>query len=169
MTDKEIQQILHDRATRLARTEASEHEEQMRIIVFGLNGERYGLDIENVVEIFTPEKITPVPGSPAAIMGVTNLRGDIVTVINLGSALGLSLTKNDTGRPVILGINGAITAGLLVDEILGIWDIATSTIDPPLNTIDKVKAEHLTGEFKLADDLVGLLKASNLLEVRENA
>ncbi len=169
MTEAEIQQILRDRAVRLARTEAAEHEAKTRIIIFALNGERYGLDIDHVVEIFTPETITPVPGAPAAIMGVTNLRGDIVTVIDLINALGLSRSKDQAGRQVILGMNGNVIGGFLVDRILGIWDVVTATIDPPLNTIEKIRAEHLTGEFKLADDLVGLLNAPNLLEVRDNA
>lgn len=169
MNEEETRQILRERAIRLARTDAPEPVAQQRIVIFGLGGERYGLDIDNVVEIFSPETITPVPGARNAIQGVTNLRGDIVTVINLAAVLGLAGTIERGGRQVILAAQGTITAGLLVDEILGIWDIPAASIDPPLNTIEKIRAEHLLGEFKVADNLVGLLNVPNLLEAGNDA
>jgi chemotaxis signal transduction protein len=161
--------ILRERAARLARVEEQEPVEVTRIVVFGAGGERYGLNIDSVIEIFLPAAVTPVPGSTPAVQGVTNLRGDIVTVINVAAALGLAGRAPSDLQRIILAAGNGITAGFLVDAVYGIRDIETATIDPPLATLENVKAEHLLGEFKLEDDLVGLLNADNLLETDANA
>lgn len=169
MSKEQDRRILQERAARLAYVEDQTPVALTRIVVFSVGGERYGLDIEGVVEIFLPDNITPVPGAPAELQGVTNLRGDIVTVIDVAKALGLD------GRPVrgrqlvILATAGGVTAGLLVDDVPGIWDVETSTIDPPLNTLENIRADQLKGEFKLGNDLVGLLDAASLLEIKNNA
>ncbi len=51
----------------------------------------------------------------------------------------------------------------MIDGIAGIVDIAIDAVDPPLNTLEKVRAEHLLGEFKIDDRLVGLLNPANIL------
>jgi purine-binding chemotaxis protein CheW len=161
--------ILRERAARLARVDAQEPVEITRIVVFGAGGERYGLDIDSVIEIFRPVAVTPVPGSAPSVQGVTNLRGDIVTVINVAAALGLAGRAASGRQRIILAAGNGVTAGFLVDAVYGIQDIETATIDPPLTTLENVKAEHLLGEFKLEDNLVGLLNADNLLETDANA
>jgi purine-binding chemotaxis protein CheW len=132
--------------------------------MFDIVGERYGLAIENVSEIFRPRGITPVPGVGENIAGVTNLRGEIVTVLNLAGILGV---RNSDEQPaeeqILVAEDESGRAGLLVDGIAGIVDIAIDAVDPPLNTLEKVRAEHLLGEFKIDDRLVGLLNPANIL------
>lgn len=158
--------ILRERAARLSRAVEEPPSDLTRVVVFRLGAELYGLEVVHVVEIFRPERFTPVPGAPLYIEGVTNLRGEIVTVIDLKALLKgeARVTSFDEGR-VIVAATGRDLAGLLVDEVIGIRDIRAASIDPPLNTLEKIEADHLVGEFKIEKDMVGLLNLTNILEV----
>ncbi len=164
ISDDELTKVLKDRAARLSRPPEEELAETRRVIMFDIAGERYGLAIENVSEIFRPRGITPVPGAAENIAGVTNLRGEIVTVLDLAGILEVG---NNGDEPVeaqiLVAEDESGSAGLLIDGIAGIVDIAIDAVDPPLNTLEKVRAEHLLGEFKIDDRLVGLLNPANIL------
>lgn len=164
IADDELSKVLRERAARLSRPPEEELAETRRVIMFDIVGERYGLAIENVSEIFRPCGITPVPGARENIAGVTNLRGEIITVLDLA---GILEVRNSDSQPseaqIVIAETESGSAGLLVDRIAGIVDIAISAVDPPLNTLEKVRAEHLLGEFKVDDRLVGLLNPANIL------
>ena len=157
--------ILRDRATRLSKPMEEPPSDLTRVVVFRLGNELYGLEVVHVVEIFRPERLTPVPGALLYIEGVTNLRGEIVTVIDLRALLtGETRGTLAKDRRVIVSATGRERAGLLVDEVIGIHDIRAASIDPPLDTLKKLEADHLVGEFKLENDMIGLLNLTNILE-----
>jgi purine-binding chemotaxis protein CheW len=78
-------------------------------------GEHYALPVAGVREIAPLGQITPVPGAPAAILGVWNLRGDVVAAIDLAQLLGLRSDAEATR--IIVGEDGAVRAGLVVDTV----------------------------------------------------
>ncbi len=159
-------QVLRERAVRLSQPVEEPPSDLTRVVVFRLGGELYGLEVVHVVEIFRPERLTPIPGAPTYIEGVTNLRGDIVTVIDLKALLtGEARTASFKDGRVLVGATGRDSAGLLVDEVISIHDIRAASIDPPLHTLEKLAAGHLVGEFKLENEMVGLLNLTNILEV----
>lgn len=158
-------QILRERAARLSRPVEEPPSDLTRVVVFRLGVELYGLEVVNVVEIFQPECLTPVPGAPPYIEGVTNLRGEIVTVIDLRALLtGEARDASLKEVRVVVAASGSDWTGLLVDAVIGIYDIRAASIDPPLDTLEKLEADHLVGEFKLVNDMVGLLNLNNILE-----
>ncbi|MFA5866387.1 MAG: chemotaxis protein CheW [Actinomycetota bacterium] len=163
--EAEFTQILRERAARLSQPVEEPPSDLTRVVVFRLGAELYGLEVAHVVEIFRPERLTPVPGAPIYIEGVTNLRGDIVTVIDLKAMLtGEARAGSFEEGRVLVGATGRDSAGLLVDEVIGIYDIRAASIDPPLTTLEKLAADHLVGEFKLEKEMVGLLNLTNILE-----
>jgi purine-binding chemotaxis protein CheW len=163
--NEEDVRILRERAARLSRPIEEPPTDLTRVVVFSLGGELYGLEVVRVVEIFRPESLTPIPGAPLYIEGVTNLLGDIVTVIDLKAMLtGEARAASCQEGRVIVASSGDDLAGLLVDSVIGIHDIRAASIDPPLNTLEKLAADHLVGEFKLENDMVGLLDLANILE-----
>lgn len=169
MKDAEnVNKTLRDRAARLSRPVEEAPTDLTRIVVFKLGEETYGLEVVHIVEIFRPENLTEVPGAPRYITGVTNLRGEIVTVIDLKVFLTGEERKTSLkdGR-IILAATGQDTGGLLVDGVVGIFDIRAASIDPPLDTLEKLEADHLVGEFRLDEEIVGLLNAVDILETRE--
>lgn len=167
--DNGFAEALRERAARLSRPPEEELAETRRVIMFDVAGERYGLAIENVREIFRPRGITPVPGAGTHVAGVANLRGEIVTVLDLAGILEVrNGEEQHADLQIIIAEEEDGSAGLLVDRITGIVDIAINAVEPPLNTLEKVRAEHLLGEFKIDDRLVGLLNPTNILRLQEN-
>lgn len=81
-------------------------------------GEHYALPVENVREIARHDRITPVPGAPDAVLGVWNLRGDVIAAVDLAAILGLD-SSGPAGRIVIADESG-MRAGLAVEEVLGV-------------------------------------------------
>lgn len=157
-------EVLRERATRLSRPAEEAPTDLTRVIVFRLGEELYGMEVVHVVEIFRPERITIIPGAPQYIRGVTNLRGKIVTVIDLKSLLiGEQVEDAINHARIIVTATARDSAGLLVDAVTGIYDIRAAIIDPPLDTLEKLEADHLVGEFRLEKELVGLLNATNIL------
>jgi purine-binding chemotaxis protein CheW len=164
LNNDDADRILRDRAARLSRPVEEPPTDLTRVVVFRLGNELYGLEVVHVLEIFRPESLTPVPGAPLYIEGVTNLRGEIVTVIDLKAFFtGETRTASIKEGRVIVAATGQHLAGLLVDSVVGIQDIRAVSIDPPLNTLEKLEADHLVGEFKLEEDMVGLLNLTNIL------
>src|SRR6202158_2648091 len=82
-----------------------------------IGGQLFGLPISRVQDVFMPERLTRVPLSPSEIAGVLNLRGRIVTVVDLRARLGLP--KNDDGKPpMAVGVDlRGESYGLLIDQI----------------------------------------------------
>ena len=123
-------------------------------------GEQYAMPVERVVEVVPYAGVTPVPGAPDAVLGLHNLRGEILTVIDPAPALGL----RDRGRPSRLIVVGDEdrTVCLAVDEVLGIDALSESTPEHGLGCI------HATAIVDGA--LVGLLDVGALLDsVAEDA
>src|SRR6202047_5577161 len=89
-----------------------------------IGGQLFGLPISRVQDVFMPERLTRVPLSSGEIAGVLNLRGRIVTVVDMRARLGLP--KNDDGRlPMAVGVDlRGESYGLLIDQIGGVLRVA---------------------------------------------
>lgn len=120
-----------------------------RHIVFEMAGTHYAVPIENVREVLRPNRPTRVPGTPEWLPGVTNIRGDIVSVVDLPRFLGVAdQDKESRGLLIAQTSDGQITVGLLVNEIVGIRQLIPSQNvnrdqlqNPIVDYIDSI-AEH---------------------------
>jgi purine-binding chemotaxis protein CheW len=97
--------VLEFRARLLARVppEPPRAGEVLELVGFVLAGERYGIETRFVREVARLTRFTPVPGTPAFVMGVTNLRGEILALFDLRHLLGLTVGVTDLARIVVLG------------------------------------------------------------------
>lgn len=100
-----------------------------RWIGFELSGQRYGVPILSVQEVLAQAEIEPVPGTASQILGVINLRGQIVTVIDLRRRLGLSPAASEAGPLIVFDTGGEILAAR-VDRVTQVTQIADSAIRP---------------------------------------
>ena len=98
-----------------------------RLVIFRLGERAYGIDLVGVREILRPRALTRLPGAPAAVMGLANVRGQIVTVVDLGVALGLR-TEPAAGS-VMLVEHGPKLVGAAVDEVLEVQRWADDRLD----------------------------------------
>lgn len=132
-------------------------------VVVRVAGELYGIEITAVQEIIRVPPITRVPNTSMSILGVTNLRGRIVPVMDLRVLLGAEVAEATLASRVVI-INqpdGAI--GLWVDGVSEVLDVYDADIDPS-STIDWLAdATTLRGVAKLEGRLVGLLDMERLL------
>ncbi len=122
-----------------------------------------GIDIKWVQEINRNLELTQIPLAPDYVVGIMNLRGRIVTVINLGKKLGLPPCQMGAKSRVIIVDRNDEYIGLLVDGIKDVVNIDVSQITPPPANIDVDKGTFFSGASKLQDSLVSILDVEMVL------
>ncbi|MFC4775373.1 chemotaxis protein CheW [Paenibacillus sp. GCM10023252] len=137
--------------------------EELKVIVFALLNEEYGIEVDKVRTIERLSAITRVPKTPSFVKGVINLRGVVVPVIDLRGRFGLqeqAVTENS--RIIVVAVQD-LEVGFIVDSANDVIDIDTDTIDSPPEIVGGVKAKYLRGIAKLGEGR--LLIMLNLAEV----
>jgi purine-binding chemotaxis protein CheW len=117
-------------------------------------GEQYALPVEQVTEVVELEALTEVPGAPDSLLGLRNLRGEILPVIDLASVLGLH--RDAQPARLVVATDGGRHAGFAIDEVL---DVAALPETSPEHTLGYVR------QTAVADGaLLGVLDAGALLD-----
>ncbi|WP_315795332.1 chemotaxis protein CheW [Paenibacillus sp. BIC5C1] len=138
-------------------------EEELKVIVFKLGSEEYGIEVDKVQTIERMMPITRVPKTFSFVKGVINLRGVVIPVIDLRGRFSLRETEyTDQTRIVIVGVDD-MQVGFIVDSANDVIDIKRDAIDSPPEVVGGVKARYLRGVAKLED--ARLLIMLNLNEV----
>lgn len=123
----------------------------------------FGIDILNIQEINKHIDITRVPQAESYIEGILNLRGRIVTIIDLGSKLGLGpVQKSGENRNIIVNSDGE-HIGLLVDKIGDVLTMKKSDIDVPPSNVAGAKGRFFQGVLKTDEKLIGILDLNKIL------
>ncbi|CAM3441336.1 MULTISPECIES: chemotaxis protein CheW [Saccharibacillus] len=137
--------------------------EQIKVIVFALGNEEYGIDVDKVRTIERMMPITRVPKTYSFIKGVINLRGVVIPVIDLRGRFNLEeTTYTDQTRIIIVAV-GDMEVGFIVDAANDVVDLDRDNIDSPPEVVGGVKAKYLDGVAKVGEDR--LLIMLNLAEV----
>ena len=133
------------------------------ILTFSLGRENYCVSLNQMKEVIRPLSITRVPNSPDFIVGVINLRGEIVTVLDIRHFFGLSdVEKAKDARIMITTITGSCV-GVMIDKMGAIIEIEEEVIQPPLATFNGKLAEYTKGEVQLGSDILVLLDLKKVL------
>ncbi len=122
-----------------------------------------GMDILKIQEINKLVEITVVPQAPDYIMGILNLRGQIVTIIDLGKKLGLSSTEMSPDTRNIIVTSKGEYIGLLVERISDVVTSDREKVEAPLANIGGVQGKYFTGVYKTANQLIGILDVDAVL------
>ena len=137
--------------------------DETQLVVFDLASELYGVDIGDVREIIRMQNVTRVPGTPAYMEGVINLRGKVVPVVDLRTRLGLKVhPQTNESRIVVVDIGGK-DVGVIVDGVTEVLRIPLSSIEPPSQMIASSESTYIRGIAKLNDKLVILLDLDKVL------
>jgi chemotaxis signal transduction protein len=119
--------------------------------------EAHALPVEEVLEVAEMGDVTPLPGAPRAIMGVRNLRGQVVPVVDLAGVLGLP------GAPlpsrIVIVERAERKAGLAVDAVVGVEELPDAS--------EEADSPHLTGAALFDGALVGVLDVGSVLDAVE--
>lgn len=134
------------------------------LVCFCIGKETFGVDIFAVREIVKARTITQVPGTTDYVLGIINLRGKIVSVMDLSERLGLGAASVDrASRILVVDLDGT-TVGFLVDAATEVLKLPEDTIDPaPEELKNTIHDDYLEGVGKLEDRLVIILNLRNLL------
>jgi purine-binding chemotaxis protein CheW len=139
---------------------------------FFLDGHFFGVPVQQVQEVIRYQEMTRVPLVPQAVRGLINLRGQIVTAIDLRRRLGMSERPADKlpMNVVVRTDDGALS--LLVDEIGDVIEAEQKTFEEPPDTLKGMRREMIQGVHKLNDRLMHVLdieKACRIMEAPESA
>jgi len=141
-----------------------------QLVVFDLANEHYGVDIAAVEGIIKMQAITVVPHTPAFVEGVTNLRGEVLPVIDLRKRFGLPLDQargKDT-RIVVVEIDGK-KVGMVVDAVSEVLRVPDEAIEPPSPIVTTVDSAFIRGIAKVDERLIILVELSKVLSTEEQA
>ena len=135
----------------------------VRVLSFRLGTEHYCINITDAKEVFKPASITRIPNTPAFIVGITNLHGAVLPLIDIRYFLGLQQKEGLAGTKVIVTDVGSDTVGVMVDDVDEALDIEEAAIQPPLATIKGRLAEFTKGQVQLGSEIVILLELKKIL------
>ena len=147
--------------------ELIDNDEVSRWVTFEMDNESYGISVSEVHEVLRFTEIAPVPGAPAFIIGIINLRGNVVTVIDTRSRFGLAEKEvGDSTRIIINEIEGQ-QVGILVDSVAEVVDIHSSDIEPAPNVGNEDTSRYIQGVTSLNGELLIIIDVSKLLTESE--
>jgi purine-binding chemotaxis protein CheW len=135
-----------------------------RFVLFSVASTCYAIAEPFVTELRRVPKITLVPRSPAWLRGVTNLRGDVLSVIDLRAFMGLEAVPTDTQRLVVVRLlDQEFSTGLLVDGLEQIATLEMDSVRPPASPLYGPLAPFLTGVCVADQRLIAVLDLAQLL------
>lgn len=146
----------------LAQTEKAEETTKLQYVIFRLGPEEYGFDIKQVQEIIKPTRITNVPNTGEHVLGVINLRGQIVPVVDLKQKFNFN-TDNDTPKQRIITVKVRDTLiGLLVDDVNEVIWLDKEDLEPAPES-EELNQEFIKGVGKIDERLLILIQLDKLL------
>jgi purine-binding chemotaxis protein CheW len=140
-------QTLRERARLLARPAAHLPAAQtmLEVLEFRLARERYAVETRYVREVVALKNLTPLPGTPPFVLGIVNVRGQILPVLDLKKLFDLAEQGLTDLHCIILVRGHGLEFGLLADVIVGVLSIPQASLQPSLPTLTGIRAEYLKG------------------------
>ena len=147
--------------------EANTKDEIVQWVTFQLSDETYGIRVLKVQEVQRYSEISPIPGAPSYVLGIINLRGSVISVINTREKFGLQdIEPTDDTRIVILE-SGKQGVGILVDRVAEVVSLKTSDIDDAPNVGCVESAKVIDGVCNKDGKLIILLDSDKILNEDE--
>jgi purine-binding chemotaxis protein CheW len=140
-----------------------DNDEVLQWVTFRLENETYGVNVMQVQEVLRYSDIAPVPGAPSYVLGIINLRGNVVTVIDTRARFGLMPDEiTDNTRVVIIESNKQVI-GILVDSVAEVVYMKASEIEPAPNVGTDDSATFIRGVCNRDNELLILVDLDKLL------
>ena len=121
---------------------------------FWLGNGLYGIEVERVREVLRQQAITSVPLAPPTVAGLINLRGQVVTTVDLRERLQLRTHNGESQSMLVVVLVAGESIALLVDRIGGVVDVSDDQFEPPPDTLTGSVRELVVGAYKLEGQLL---------------
>ena len=139
----------------------------LQCVTFELNGETYALDVMRVQEVLKVGEISPVPGAPEYVLGIINLRGKVVTVIDARLRLGLPYAEGTEASRIIVLEAAGQDVGIQVDSVAEVMQIPRADIDPSPSVGNEDSAQYIEGVGSREQELIIVVDIDKLLSEEE--
>lgn len=136
---------------------------EIKILIFGLNGEHYATDIKEVERILGYQEPTVLPDAPSFVKGVINYEQSILPIISLSEKFNFGEDKESENRKIIVVKREENKFGIIVENVYEVRDVSSDLVEgaPPITTtIDK---KYISGLIKLKENIVILLDLEKIL------
>jgi len=133
------------------------HEAMIRLITFKLENETYGIEVNQVREILRMNQNFPVPGAPDYVLGITNIRGNVITIVDARMRFSLpAVDYTEKARMIVVEANEDVVA-VVVDSVADVIDVHKTAIDGTLKVNMNGDAKYISGVVPHADGLIIIL------------
>ena len=146
---------------------AKANDPEIQLVTFRLKDETYGINVMQVQEVLRVAEIAPVPGAPHYVLGIINLRGNVVTVIDTRTRFGLPQAEVDELSRIIVIESEAQVVGILVDSVAEVVDLHASEIDSAPNVGNEDSSRYIQGVASQDNDLLIVVDLNKLLSEQE--
>ena len=142
-------------------------QEPIQCVTFTLEDETYGINVMEVQEVLREIEVAPVPGAPHYVMGIINLRGNVVSVLNARKRFGLPpIESTDLTRIIVIEVKEHIV-GIMVDSVAEVVDIKPEEIETAPNVGTDETSRYIDGVVSQGDKLLILVDLNKLLSTEE--
>lgn len=164
VASENAKEILHQRAANL-RQAADEQElsELISVAVVGIDGRYFGLELSIVREFTKIEKITPIPCCPGHVLGNMNLRGEILTLVDISQPLNLTTKSSKSSKKAVVIEVDDIVAGIAVEEVFDVVDLRPEELKQIPAAMDGNIALYLKGLAEYLGESLNVVDLSKLI------
>jgi purine-binding chemotaxis protein CheW len=130
--------------------------DEMQMLTFSLDNVLYGVNVSQVREVKNFEGVTPIPYAPAYVKGVTNLRGEVIPVVDLRKRFDMVCEKSENSNIMII-VQDKHPVGIMVDSVMEVLTLQKSDVDSNPDSLIVDKSEAVLGVAKHDKELIILL------------
>ncbi len=156
MSDTDLDQILARRKT-ASRETVNVDEPLVKLVIFALGNDWFAFHGERIREIMTRATIFFVPGCPASLEGVINVRGDIESVIRLNELFQIPLPDPAATSAILLGRVRDLNSGIRVDRVVDVIDLPQGMLQPPPSNLPDQMRPFVSGLLRFREQPVTIL------------
>lgn len=139
----------------------------IQLVTFRLQDETYGINVMQVQEVLRITEIAPVPGAPSFVLGIINLRGNVVTVIDTRGRFGLPPTETDDSSRIVIIESDEQVVGILVDSVAEVVELRQSEVEHAPNVGNEESSRYIQGVSTREDGLLIVVDLNKLLTEEE--
>ncbi len=140
---------------------------EKQLVIFELGAEHFGIDIASVEGINKMLDITKIPQSPSYMLGITNLRGSVLPVLDLLQRFGMKSEEQTNETRIVVANMDGVKVGMVVSAVSEVLTIEDSVIEPPPPMVSNINSEFIIGVAKIDKRLVILLDLTKVLSFEE--
>ncbi len=139
-------------------------EELLECITFTLGGETYAFETTYASEVIRVPKLIKVPGVPELIVGIFNLRGEIIAAMDIRPLLGLPPTPLTPAARIIVIKAESFTTGIITEEVQGVVGLPVELLEPVVKSVDGGAKEFIRGQINREEGMAMLLDITRILD-----